>query len=74
MDVKIIIGINGENNFDDEGKPRIKDNQVAGDACDHWNRYNDDILMLKELGVTHYRFSLNGVRLNLSKISLMKMR
>ena len=40
-----------ENNFDENEKPRIKDNQVAGLACDHWNKYEDDILMLKELGV-----------------------
>ena len=56
-----------ENNFDEEGKPRIKDNQVAGDACDHWNRYNDDILMLKELGVTHYRFSLEWSKIEPKK-------
>ena len=47
-----------ENNFDKNGEPRIKDNQVAGKACDHWNKYHEDIELIKNLGVTHYRLSL----------------
>ena len=56
-----------ENNFDENGKPRIKDNQVAGLACDHWNKYEDDILMLKELGVSHYRLSLEWSKIEPEK-------
>ena len=42
----------------DSGDPNIKDSQVSGDACDHWNRYNNDINLIKNLGVKYYRFSL----------------
>ncbi len=41
-----------------DGKPNIKDNQLSGIACDHWNRYSEDIQLIKELGVSHYRFSV----------------
>ena len=27
-------------------------------AADHWNRYPEDIKLMKELGVNHYRFSV----------------
>ncbi len=47
-----------ENSKDDLGNPRIKDNQRSGKACDHWNRYEEDIKMILELGVSHYRFSI----------------
>ena len=42
----------------DDGQPNIKDNQQSGIACDHWNRYPEDIKLKKELGVSHYRFSV----------------
>ena len=42
----------------DGGQPYIKDNQQSGIACDHWNRYPEDITLIKELGVSHYRFSV----------------
>ena len=42
----------------DGGQPNIKDNQQSGIACDHWNRYPEDIKLIRELGVTHYRFSV----------------
>lgn len=38
--------------------PNIKDNQKSGIACDHWNRYKEDIRLIARLGVSHYRFSL----------------
>ncbi len=41
-----------------DGQPNIKDNQQSGIACDHWNRYPEDIKLIKELGVSHYRFSV----------------
>ena len=40
------------------GEPNIKDFQVSGIACDHWNRYKEDINLITQLGVKHYRFSL----------------
>ena len=36
-----------------DGHPNIKDNQQSGLACDHWNRYPEDITLIKELGVSH---------------------
>ncbi|MDC2984679.1 family 1 glycosylhydrolase [Candidatus Marinimicrobia bacterium] len=49
---------NWEQNKDEFGNPRIKNNQKAGNACEHWTRYEDDVKLIKNLGVSHYRFSL----------------
>lgn len=43
---------------DVNGKPRIKNGQKAGKACDHWNRYKEDIALMQALGVKAYRFSV----------------
>ncbi len=45
-----------------DGKPRIKDGHKAGLACDHWNRFREDIQLMVELGVGSYRFSLEWSR------------
>ena len=58
---------NWENNFNSDGNPRIKDNQKAGLACDHWNRFKDDVALLKELGVSHYRLSLEWSKIETEK-------
>jgi len=42
----------------EDGQPNIKDAQQSGIACDHWNRYPEDIKLIKKLGVSHYRFSV----------------
>jgi beta-glucosidase len=47
-----------EKGIKDNGQPNIKDYQESGLACDHWNRYPEDIKLIKELGVSHYRFSV----------------
>jgi beta-glucosidase len=47
-----------ENEKDKNGKPRIKDGQEAGIAADHWNRYKEDIQLMKSLGLNSYRFSI----------------
>jgi len=56
---------NCENNWSEfekgsksDGSPNIKDSQISGLACDHWNRYKEDIKLITKLGVKHYRFSL----------------
>ncbi|MEB3371654.1 GH1 family beta-glucosidase [Saccharopolyspora mangrovi] len=40
---------------------------VGGDtgdvACDHYHRYREDVALMRELGLTHYRFSLAWPRL-----------
>ena len=47
-----------ERAVDESGKPRIKNGQRAGRACDHWNRYREDIALMLRLGVRAYRFSV----------------
>ncbi len=46
-----------ENQSAPDGTPRIARGQKAGRACDHWNRYPGDIQLMKDLGVSSYRFS-----------------
>lgn len=39
-------------------------NQDTGDiACDSYHKYPEDVQLLKDLGVTHYRFSLSWARI-----------
>ncbi len=43
-----------------KGKGRIQNGDVAGAACEHWDRYPEDLdRMVEELGVDSYRFSLS---------------
>lgn len=44
-------------------EPNSKSGQESGDACDHWNRKEQDIELIKNLNVTHYRFSLEWSRI-----------
>lgn len=47
-----------------DGKGRIQNGDVAGDAADHWNRYPEDIRRMRdELGLDTYRFSLSWSKL-----------
>jgi len=39
-----------------EGSQRMPD--FCGDACDHWNRYKEDVQLIKKLGANSYRFSV----------------
>lgn len=50
---------NWENQVDAEGNPRIARGEKCGLACDHWNRYPQDIKLMQELGVKSYRFSVS---------------
>jgi len=45
-----------EKSTDDNGNPRVK--EPSGIACDHWNRYKEDVRLMKELGIDVYRFSI----------------
>ena len=58
---------NWENSKDGNNAPRIKDNQKANLACDHWNRYKDDIKLITNLGLTHYRISLEWSKIQPDK-------
>ena len=44
-------------------EPYSKSQQLSGDACDHWNRREEDVSLIKELGVSHYRFSIEWSRI-----------
>ena len=48
---------------DETGNSRIHNGQRSGLAADHWNRYPEDIKLMKELGVSHYRFSVEWSRI-----------
>ena len=37
--------------------------EPSGDACDHYHRYEQDIALLKELGFSAYRFSIEWARI-----------
>lgn len=37
--------------------------ESSGDACDSWHRWPEDVALLRELGLTDYRFSLEWSRI-----------
>lgn len=39
------------------------ENYISGDACDHWNRYEEDFDILKSLNLNAYRFSIEWSRI-----------
>ena len=47
-----------EHQLDENNQPRIHNGDKSILAADHWNRYPDDIKLMKDLGVNHYRFSI----------------
>ena len=47
-----------EHQLDKNNQPRIHNGDKSILAADHWNRYPDDIKLMKDLGVNHYRFSI----------------
>lgn len=47
-----------ETRTNDRGEPTIAGGQRCGRACDHWNRYREDIELARALGVRGYRISL----------------
>lgn len=47
-----------ESTLDPQGHQRIAHGQRCGLAADHWNRYREDIQLLKEMHLSAFRFSL----------------
>jgi beta-glucosidase len=47
-----------EEGKDAQGKPRIKDGTKVQSGAQHWLRVDEDVKLLKELGVNSYRFSI----------------
>ncbi len=52
-----------ERGFHADGSPHIKDRTVSGAACDSWNRFGEDVGLMRHLGVNAYRFSVEWSRL-----------
>lgn len=42
---------------------RTSGRQASGAAADHWNRWREDLVMAKNLGLTAYRFSIEWSRI-----------
>ncbi len=43
---------------DAQGRPRVVNGETCGIAADHWNRYREDIQLLKEMRLNAFRFSI----------------
>ena len=56
-----------EHSFDESNVSRIQNEQKSGIAVDHWNRYSNDIDLMRDLGVSHYRFSIEWSRIEPKK-------
>ena len=46
-----------------EHLPHTSFAEPSGDACDHYNRYEEDIHLLAEAGLNAYRFSIEWARI-----------
>ncbi len=46
-----------------DGSPHIHNREVSGSACDSWNRFDDDVALMRTLGANAYRFSVEWSRL-----------
>ena len=44
-------------------KGRVKNGDTGDIACDHYNKFSDDIILMRELGVDSYRFSVSWPRI-----------
>ncbi|HEX8619667.1 MAG TPA: GH1 family beta-glucosidase, partial [Thermoanaerobaculia bacterium] len=42
---------------------RVHNGETGDVACDHYNRYREDVALMKELGLTTYRFSISWSRI-----------
>lgn len=51
------------NYYSDLGK--ITDGSNVNRACDHWNRYVEDIALLKSLNIKYYRMSIEWARIEI---------
>ena len=56
-----------ENGFKKNNIPNIHNGDKSGIASNHWNLYLKDIQLMKELGVDHYRFSIEWSKIEPQK-------
>jgi beta-glucosidase len=54
-----------EHSTDEQGACRVQ--HKSGVACDHWNRYKEDIQLLKKMGANAYRFSIEWSKVELKE-------
>ena len=45
-----------------DGHPTVEGGRGAGEACDMWNRFEEDLVHMQALGLAVYRFSVEGSR------------
>ena len=57
-----------ENSLDSNNNYRIHNNQISGLTADHWNKYPEDIQLMKEIGMNHYRFSIEWSKIEPPRI------
>lgn len=50
-----------------DGRPGIFTGENAGLAADHWNRFDQDLELMQDLGIDTYRFSLEWSRIEPSE-------
>ena len=62
-----------ENNLDSNSNYRIHNNQISGLTADHWNKYPEDIQLMKQIGMNHYRFSIEWSKIYRAKDFLMNL-
>jgi Beta-glucosidase/6-phospho-beta-glucosidase/beta-galactosidase len=51
-----------EQSVDELGRPRISGGQRCGRASDHWRRFDEDVGLMRWLGIDTYRFSVEWSR------------
>jgi beta-glucosidase len=52
-----------EDHVDADGRPAIANGDRSGRAADHWERFEDDVALMVELGLDTYRFSVEWSRI-----------
>ena len=53
----------GNSNNWSQFEPNSKSQQLSGEACNHWEHRSEDVDRITNLGVSHYRFSIEWSRL-----------
>lgn len=51
-----------EESVDELGRPRVSGGQRCGWAADHWRRFDEDVGLMRWLGIDTYRFSVEWSR------------
>jgi beta-glucosidase len=52
-----------ERGYHTDGTPHVHARTASGAACDSWNRFDDDLALMRQLGANAYRLSVEWSRL-----------